>query len=232
MELRVQKILSNYGFCSRRKAETLIEEGRVRVNDRIIHVGDKATEKDKIFVDNKLIEGEKKVYLMFNKPLNCICALEDKQYRTIMYYIKIKERVFPIGRLDYNTTGLILLTNDGDFANNIMHPRYEIDKTYVAEIDKPIIDAHMEKMEKGIVLEDGLTSPARVKKIEENMIEVTIHEGKKRIVRRMLKQLGYKVITLERARIGKLDLGNLKVGQYRNLNEEDKKKIFLHNKAA
>jgi pseudouridine synthase len=90
----------------------------------------------------------------------------------------------------------------------------------------------MEKMEKGIVLEDGLTSPARVKKIEENMIEVTIHEGKKRIVRRMLKQLGYKVITLERARIGKLDLGNLKVGQYRNLNEEDKKKIFLHNKAA
>ena len=122
---RVQKLLSNYGYCSRRKAEEIIKQGRVRVNDKLITIGDKASEEDKIYVDDKLVEKEKKVYLMFNKPVKCVTALNDNKFKTVMDYIKIKERVFPIGRLDYLTSGLLLLTNDGDFANKIMHPRYK-----------------------------------------------------------------------------------------------------------
>jgi|TARA_B100002003_G_scaffold249312_1_gene285309 23S rRNA pseudouridine2605 synthase len=222
---RVQKLLSNYGYCSRRKAEELIQQGKVKVNDKIITIGDQAEETDKIYVENKLVNKQKKIYLMFNKPLNCVTALTDKQYKTVMDYIKVKERIFPIGRLDYNTSGLLLLTNDGDFANSIMHPRYEINKTYSVNIDKPIKENHINQIEKGIQLKDGLTSPAKINVINPKKIEITIHEGKNRIVRRIFNKLEYEIISLKRVKIGKLEL-NLAIGQYKDLTEQDKKLIF------
>jgi len=215
--------LSNYGYCSRRKAEEIIKQGRVRVNDKLITIGDKASEEDKIYVDDKLVEKEKKVYLMFNKPVKCVTALNDNKFKTVMDYIKIKERVFPIGRLDYLTSGLLLLTNDGDFANKIMHPRYEIKKTYRVEVDKKISGDSIKKIVEGIELEDGKTSPAKVKRIKDNIIEITIHEGKNRIIRRMIKALGYRMKSLERIKIGELGLSGLKPGKFEFFNGNDKK---------
>ena len=122
---------------------------------------------------------------MFNKPVKCVTALNDPNHTTIMKYIKVKERVFPIGRLDFNTSGLLLLTNDGDFANNILHPRYEIDKTYLVKLDKSIIKNKISQIEKGVMLKDGLTSQSKIKLLNPKKLEITIHEGRKRIVRRI-----------------------------------------------
>lgn len=223
---RVQKLLSNYGYCSRRKAEELIQEGRVKVNGKVISIGDKASEKDKLYVDNKRVEKQKKVYLMFNKPIGCVTALRDDKFKTVMDYIKIKERVFPIGRLDYKTEGLLLFTNDGDFANKIMHPRYEIKKTYLVGLGDEINQKQIDQMEKGMMLEDGKTSPAKVRKLDYRHVEITIHEGKNRVVRRMLKKLELRVRFLKRIRIGKLNLGDLEDCRYRDLTKKDIEEIF------
>ena len=221
---RVQKLLSNYGYCSRRKAEELIKEGRVKVNNKVISIGDKASEDDKIYVDDKLVHKEKKVYLVFNKPIGCVTALRDKQYKTVMDYIKIKERVFPIGRLDYNTSGLLLLTNDGDFANKVMHPRNEIEKTYLVGIHNPISNRQIKTIEDGIGIE-GRKVKVKIKKHSPLLLEVVIHEGRNRIVRRLFKEAGYKVVSLERIAVGKLKLGDLKLGEYRFLTKEEIEKI-------
>ncbi|MBT3582832.1 rRNA pseudouridine synthase [Candidatus Woesearchaeota archaeon] len=214
---RVQKLISNYGYCSRRKAEELIDEGRVEVNGKVISLGNKATDSDKITVDGKLISKQERVYLMFNKPLGCVTALKDPKYKTIMHYIKIKSRVFPIGRLDYNTSGLILLTNDGDFANKIMHPRYEIKKTYRVELNKPLSEQHILQISKGVTLEDGKTAPAKVRQVDKTTAEIILHEGKNRIVRRIFNSLGYKIRKLERIQVGSIKLGKLESGKYTEL---------------
>ena len=219
---RVQKLMSNFGYCSRRKAEEIIDQGRVKVNGETISLGDKATEKDRITVDDKPIKKERKIYLMFNKPAKCV----DEKYRTVMDYVKIKERVFPVGRLDFNTSGLLLLTNDGTWANKITHPSNEIKKTYLVRIDKPISDKEVKGIEKGVVLDDGRTSPAKVRIHEPILIEVSIHEGKNRIVRRMLQELGFKVLGLERIKIGKLNLGDLRLGRYRKLSQKELQDVF------
>ena len=223
---RVQKLLSNYGFCSRRKAEELIIAGKVQVNGKVVKIGDQATEADKITVDGKPVFVQKKLYIIFHKPTGCATALEDKFQRTIMHYIKLRERVFPIGRLDFNTSGLLLLTNDGDFANSIMHPRYEVKKTYLVETKEPIEQSDLGKIEHGVKLDDGMTSPAKTKQTAPNKAEIVIHEGKNRIIRRMMGFLGYHVLSLQRIRIGKLELGNLQPGKYRQMTEDEKKLIF------
>jgi|TARA_Y100000310_G_scaffold22935_2_gene21930 23S rRNA pseudouridine2605 synthase len=218
--------MSNYGYCSRRKAEKLIEEGKVKVNGKTISIGDKASESDKITVNNELISKQKKVYLMLHKPVGCVTAVHDQQYRTVMHYIKTEERVFPVGRLDYNTSGLLLLTNDGDLANKIMHPRYETKKTYVAFIENPITSSQLKSIKSGIELEDGKTRPAAVNVLKNKIIELTIHEGRNRIVRRMLEEIGVKITSLKRTKIGKLSLGDLKPKEYRILSEKDIEKVF------
>lgn len=230
MQYRVQKLLSSYGVCSRRKAEELIMAGRVRVNDKVISIGTKASEEDRILVDNKPVAKERKVYLMFHKPVGCITAVSDEKLKTVMDYIHVKERVFPVGRLDFNTSGLLLLTNDGDFANRVMHPRYEITKTYQVGIDRAIGRKEISMIEQGVNLEDGKTSPAKVKVINPKLVEVTIHEGKKRVVRRIFKKLGFRLRFLTRIRIGRLGLEGMKPGEYRFVTIEKLKDALYENR--
>lgn len=223
---RVQKILSNRGYCSRRKAEELIKEGRVKVNGKVISIGDQASRQDKIEVSGEKVTESKKIYLMFNKPKKCVTALTDKHHKTIMSYIEIEERVFPVGRLDYDTTGLLLLTNDGDFANKVMHPRNEVRKTYWVKLNNPIREEEIKKIRSGVMLRDGKTWPASVKKFDRTFLEVTIHEGRNQIVKRMFRKLGFRVKELKRVGIGRLKLGRLKSGEYRELSERERKIIF------
>jgi len=223
---RVQKLLSNYGYCSRRKAEDLIAQGRVKVNGKVITLGDKATKDDTIMVDNNIVASVKNLYLMFNKPAGCVTAVTDAHEKTVMEYIDIKERIFPVGRLDKDTTGLLLLTNDGDFANKVMHPSNEVTKTYLAELDKEVYDSDLKQIEEGILLEDGKTSPCRTRKLSRNIVEVIIHEGRNRIVKRLFEALGYKTLSLKRIRIGKLGIGSLPVGRYKALSREELDLVF------
>ena len=223
---RVQKLLSNYGYCSRRKAEDLITQGQVKVNGKLISIGDKASPDDVITVNGKVVKGERKVYLVFNKPPGCVTAVSDNHDKTIMDYIRVKERIFPVGRLDKNSTGILLLTNDGDFANKIMHPSFEVTKTYEAQIDNSFNERDRRALERGILLEDGKTAPAKVKVLAPDLVSIKIHEGKNRIIRRMLKKLGYKTFFLHRAKIGRLGLGDLRPGKFRHLTPKDKDMIF------
>ncbi|MBI4739152.1 rRNA pseudouridine synthase [Candidatus Woesearchaeota archaeon] len=222
---RVQKIIANAGLMSRRKAEQLIQEGRVKVNGQIITIGSKADVlRDRITVAGKLIELQKRLYYAFYKPGDCLTTLDDPRGRkTIFHYIKSKERLIPVGRLDFKTEGLLLLTNDGDFANRITHPRYETKKTYYALLDKAISKQHLEKIEKGVMLEDGATAPAkaRIRDPGGKLVELIIHEGRNRIVVRMFNALGYSVQRLVRTRIGKLSLGDLQPGKMRELSYQE-----------
>ena len=191
MEDRVQKIISNSGYCSRRHAEELIAKGKVTVNGKIIKLGDKAElGTDDIMVGDTSIEEAKKIYIMLNKPKHYEVTLSTKVERNVMSLIPITDRIFPVGRLDKNTTGMLLFTNDGDFANKITHPRYEKEKTYFVKLDKKLDDKDIAELEHGINLADVFIK-AKIKKYHADTFEVTIHEGKKWIIKRMFFKLGY-----------------------------------------
>jgi 23S rRNA pseudouridine2605 synthase len=229
MDERIQKIIASMGIASRRKAEEIISEGRVTVNGKVALLGEKADpSKDHIKVDGKLlIRREPKIYLMFNKPRNVVTSLSDPEGRpTIKDYLRgIKYRVFPVGRLDFDSEGLLLLTNDGDFANDLMHPSKKIPKAYMVKVKGFIDDNKIDKLRKGVRLEDGRTLPARVKfarKSENNSwIEIIITEGKKRQVRRMVEAVGHPALKLRRVSINGLRLSGLKVGELRPLTEKE-----------
>jgi len=233
MEKRLQKILSEIGIASRRRAEELIIEGRVTVNGRIAILGMKADpDRDHVKFDGKLIaRPEPKVYLILNKPRSVVTSLRDPEGRpTIKDYLKgVKYRVFPVGRLDYDSEGLLLLTNDGDFAQAILHPSKKIAKSYLVKVKGSPEEEDIKNLRVGIKLEDGITAPAKLQKIrstENNIwLEITIHEGRKRQIRRMLEQIGHPVLKLKRIRINGIELGNLKPGEYRYLKPEEISKI-------
>ena len=229
--IRLQKLLSDSGYCSRRKAEVLIEQKRVQVNGRPVKLGDKATSRDRITVDGELVVIQKKKvfrYIMMNKPRGYVTTLADEQGRRCVTDLLagIPERVYPVGRLDKNSEGLLLFTNDGDFANGIMHPSREITKTYRVTVRPPVSEEQLARMSIGVQLDDGfVTSPAnivtQVKEANRVVLLVTIHEGKKREVRRMCDAVGLEVARLRRISIGPVKLGMLKPGTWRDLTAEE-----------
>ncbi|MDA8422072.1 MAG: pseudouridine synthase [Nitrospiraceae bacterium] len=231
---RVQKIISAAGVTSRRAAEQLITEGRVRVNGKVVtELGTKAdASKDHIKVDGKLINPKQPlVYIMLNKPAGFVTTMADPEGRpTVLNLLKgLKVRVYPVGRLDYNTEGLLLLTNDGDFAHLITHPKHEFPKTYRAKVKGMLTDEQINLLEQGIYLDDGKTAPAKLKKISKeeanSWLEITIHEGRKRQVRRMFDRVGHSVIKLKRVKTGNLVLGDLPEGSFRYLSGTEVKEL-------
>lgn len=229
MEQRVQKILAQMGVASRRKAEDLLREGRVTVNGSPATIGMKADiTKDHIKVDGKLLtRTEPHVYFLLNKPRGVLTSLSDPEGRpTIKDFLSgIKFRVFPVGRLDYDSEGLLLITNDGDCANAILHPSQKIPKTYVAKVSDKLTEEDLEKLRQGVQLKDGITGPAKVRRLkntgQHSWIEITIYEGKKRQIRRMLDKLGHPVMRLKRIAINGLKLGDLKAGEIRHLSNDE-----------
>ncbi|MBR6713398.1 MAG: rRNA pseudouridine synthase [Selenomonadaceae bacterium] len=221
---RLQKLIARAGICSRREAEKLISAGRVTVDGKIIHeLGAKASTNQKICVDGKPLHlGAEKIYLMLNKPRGYVSTLHDERGRkTILDLIDTSERVYPVGRLDLNSEGLILLTNDGDLTNALIHPRYEVSKTYRAKVSGEITEEKLDRLRAGLELDDGLTAPAEVYWLDKDLVEVTIHEGRNRQVRRMFAAIGCDVKRLRRIKFAGLTLDGLKVGAFRELTAEE-----------
>ncbi|TCS84100.1 pseudouridine synthase [Tepidibacillus fermentans] len=227
---RLQKVISEAGIASRRKAEQLIIDGQVMVNGKTVtELGFKVDPlHDQILVNGKEIKIKtKKVVVLLNKPKKVITSMKDPQGRkTVIDLIRLQERIYPVGRLDYDTEGLLLLTNDGELANRLMHPRFELDKTYEAIVAGNPSEAELDQLRKGIQLEEGVTSPAKVEKILINKknqakIKITIHEGRNRQVRRMFQAIGHPVVHLKRIQYGFLTLSGVSVGKYRFLSEDE-----------
>jgi 23S rRNA pseudouridine2605 synthase len=227
---RLQKYLARSGVTSRRRAEEMIKQGLVKVNGQVIReMGVRIEpEKDVIEVRGKLVEHEKrKIYILMYKPAQVVTTLADPQGRKKVSDLlrEVEERIYPVGRLDYNTEGLLLLTNDGELTYRLTHPKFKIKKTYLTRVQGSVTDKAIKELHKGVLLADGLTQPAHVKLLQktpaETWLELTISEGRNRQVRRMCEQVGHPVIYLKRIRLGTLALGNLQRGQYRYLNETE-----------
>lgn len=227
--MRLQKYIAACGITSRRKAEELIKEGRVKVNGVTIkEMGYTLNEKEKVELDGSIIKIEEKlVYIMLNKPVGYITSASDEQQRpTVMDLLSdLDTRVFPVGRLDYNTSGLLLLTNDGQMSYKLTHPRHKIYKTYIAKVQGVISSKDVLRLINGIDIGGYITAKAMVNvkqyKSNQSIVEIKIHEGKNRQVRKMFKAVGHKVIELERVAIGDLSLGKLKSGHYRKLTAKE-----------
>jgi len=218
----VQKILAAAGIASRRKCESLIVQGRVKVNGKKIKLGDKADAiQDLITLDGKIIQPENKVYFVLNKPRDYVTSMKQSGKKTIKELIKIPERVFPVGRLDENAEGLLLLTNDGELANKIMHPRYETYKTYHVVLDKKF--KHHNRLT-SIKIDGKKVKIKRYRNLPKG-IEIVIHEGKKHIVKRIFAKLGYKVQELKRVQVANIKLKNLSKGKMRALTKKELREL-------
>lgn len=226
---RLQKVIAQAGIASRRKAEELIQQGKVKVNGEVVtELGVKVSEKDEVLVNNKPIVKEIKEYYLLNKPRGVVTTTsDDKNRKTVVDLIDTNARIYPVGRLDYDTTGAILLTNDGDFANIITHPKSEIDKVYVAKLNGIIKGEQINKLKDGVELDGVIVKPSRVKLKKVNTdtnsctVEIIIHEGKNHQVKRMFESVGLLVDKLKRERIGIFNLLGLQSGEYRKLTPKE-----------
>lgn len=233
---RLQKIIASSGYTSRRKAEELIKNGQVKVNGNVIReLGTKVNGTDTIEVEGNILERtEKKVYYMLNKPRGVISSVtDDLKRKTVVSLIDTDMRIYPIGRLDYDTTGLILLTNDGELANMLMHPKNEVEKTYIAKIEGILSPSEFYGLKKGIEIEGRKVVPSHLKvrkqTEESSIVEISIIEGRNHIVKKIFESLGHPVSKLKRESYAFLSLGNLKSGEYRELSLKEVKRLYsLH----
>lgn len=231
---RLQKVIANSGYCSRRKAEELILKGKVIVNDEVVtELGVKVGPKDDILVDGNAIEKEQKEYILLYKPRGVVSTTSDEHKRkTVVELIQTTNRIYPIGRLDYDTTGLLLLTNDGEFANLVMHPKNKIEKVYVAKINGILNAPAISKLKNGVVIDGEKTAPAKLKILdfdkskEQSIVQLTIFEGKNHQVKKMFEAVGFTVLKLKRESIAFLTLDGLTPGEYRRLNPKEVKKLY------
>lgn len=228
---RLQKLIANAGVTSRRKAEDLITQGRVRVNGRLItELGQKFTNQDRIEVDGVPIDRDPKVYILFYKPRGVISAVSDDKNRKVVtdfFTDIIDARIYPVGRLDYDTSGLLLLTNDGDLTNHLTHPRNQIEKVYVAKLSGIVQSKDLEALRHGIKLQNRITAPAKTqilsvdRRRQISIVRLTIHEGMNHQVKEMFNKVGYPVVKLKRERVGFLTLQGLNSGDWRFLQHEE-----------
>ena len=235
-EIRLQKYLADCGIASRRKSEELIKQGQVKVNGKTItELGTKVIpNKDIVEYNGKKIELKKEyVYILLNKPIGYVTTVKDQFNRdSVLDLVKTNKRLVPVGRLDMYTSGALILTNDGDFVYKVTHPKHEIEKTYTVTIIGIVKKEEVEKLKKGVEIEDYITKPAKVKilKIDEeknqSRLEITIHEGKNRQVRKMCEAVGSKVVALHRSKIGDIGVKDLKLGTWRYLKDFEVKKIL------
>lgn len=232
---RLQKVIALNGYCSRRKAEKLIVDGKVLVNGSLVtELGTKVKTSDEIIVEGVVLDNKKNFeYYLLNKPREVIsAAFDDKGRVTVVDIVKTNARIYPVGRLDYDTTGLILLTNDGEFANMLMHPSFEVEKTYVAKVKGIVTGYEVKKLRQGIFIDNYKTAPAKVKlksidkKEKRSILEITIHEGHNQQVRKMFESLGHEVIKLKRERYAFLTLDGVKTGEYRPLTIKEVKRLY------
>ena len=220
--LRLNAFLARAGVASRRGADELIKAGRVKVNGKTGQLNDEVSDSDKVELDGKPLQSQTLRYILIYKPDRTVTTLKDTENRpTIVDLVDVSERVVPVGRLDFDTTGVLLLTNDGELAHKLMHPSFEVDKVYEAEVQGRITPEILNMLSIGIELEDGKTAPAKANKLSDNKIELTIHEGRNHQVKRMLDAVGLPVRRLHRSKYGPLDLADLKPGQWRDLTPDE-----------
>lgn len=235
---RLQKVIAESGYTSRRKAEELIVAGKVYVNgEKVTELGVKVSGDDLITIDGVALAKEDKVYYLLNKPRGVVTTVDDDLNRkTVLDYIDTNKRIYPVGRLDYDTTGLLILTNDGELANILMHPSKNVEKTYVAKLNRVLEPSDLMRLKSGIDIDGVKCLPTRVKltrvdKIKDTcIVEMTIVEGRNHIVKKVFERMGYLVDKLTRTQYAFLNIDNLKSGEYRELSIKEVKKLYEYNK--
>lgn len=227
METRINKFLSEAGVCSRRAADKLIEEGKVTVDGVVAVMGTKVSEGQVVMVEGKPVtQEEEKVVLAFNKPVGIVCTAEVREKNNVIDYINYPKRIFPVGRLDKDSQGLLLLTNDGELMNNILKAANGHEKEYIVTVDKKINAEFIKGMSGGVPVLDRITNPCVVEQINDKTFKIILTQGLNRQIRRMCEYFGYKVVKLERIRIMNVKLGKLKSGEYRHLAKDEIEKLY------
>jgi 23S rRNA pseudouridine2604 synthase len=224
---RINKYFTEQGFCSRRAADRMIEEGRVRINARVAVLGDQVTDEDVVTLDGRVVKSRPHaVYLAYHKPVGVTCTTELHVTGNILHAVGYPERIFPIGRLDKDSSGLILLTNDGDIVNRILRAEFGHEREYMATLDRPYSPTFLRRMEQGVLVQGEKTRPCRTAKVDAITFRIMLTEGRNRQIRRMCSALGYRVVRLVRVRIMHIRLGDLPVGKWREFTPKEQGKLI------